>query len=146
MQAREAACFVAQRMRNSTYVNEIAEIANHKSLFPSQRSPSNLASGDAGLALMYSYLDACVADQDFDGLTQQYLRIAAQVLGGLARLSLLLWWHRRSGVYARAGQPGRKTLSAHADPLTPGLVQANPHPPVATARRRCGRGPSVILI
>ena len=65
-------------MRNPTYVNEIAEIANHELLFPSQRSPSDLASGDAGLALMYSYLDACVADQDFDGMTQQYLRIAAQ--------------------------------------------------------------------
>ncbi len=78
MRAREAACFVAQRMRDPAYVNEIAEIANHESLFPSHRSPSDLASGDAGLALMYSYLDACIPDQGFDGMTQQYLRIAAE--------------------------------------------------------------------
>jgi hypothetical protein len=76
--AREAACFVAQRMRDPAYVNEIAEIANHESLFPSHRTPSGLASGDAGLALMYSYLDVCVPDQGFDGMTQQYLRIAAE--------------------------------------------------------------------
>ncbi len=76
--ACEAACFVAQRMRDSTYVNEIAEIANHEALFPSHRSPSDVASGDAGLALMYSYFDACMPGQGFDLVTQQYLRIAAE--------------------------------------------------------------------
>jgi lantibiotic biosynthesis protein len=78
VRAREAVCFVAGRMRDPVYVNAIAEIANRESLFPTQRSPSGLASGDTGLALMYSYLDACMPGQGFDGVTQQYLRIAAE--------------------------------------------------------------------
>ena len=75
---REAACFVAQRMLDPAYVHEIAEIANRGSLFPSRRLPSDLASGDAGLALMYSYFDVCMPGQGFDRVAQQYLRIAAE--------------------------------------------------------------------
>lgn len=76
--AHEAAFFVAQRLCDPAYVNKIAAIANEGALFPTYRSPSSLASGDTGLALMYSYLDACMPGQGFDGVTQQYLRIAAE--------------------------------------------------------------------
>jgi lantibiotic biosynthesis protein len=76
--AREAALFVAHCMRDPEYVKEIAEVAGQQSIYPVGWSPTDLASGDAGLALMYSYVDACFPGQGFDALNQQYLRIAAE--------------------------------------------------------------------
>ncbi len=76
-QARETACIVAQRMRDPAVVDGIAAIANSKALFPSPRVPTDLAWGNAGLALMYCYLDACLPSQGFDDSAQQYLRSVA---------------------------------------------------------------------
>lgn len=114
-QAREAACFVAERMRDPAYVNAIAAIANGEASFPTQRSPFGLASGDAGLALMYSYLDTCLPGQGFDGMAQQYLRIAAEgtrqfppavpsLFGGTAGLAFAL------GQASQGGRRYQRTL------------------------------------
>src|SRR5450755_5049895 len=75
--AQETACFVAKRMRNPEYVNEMAEIAKNQSASPSSWSPTDLGSGHVGLALMYSYVDACFPGQGWDAFAQQYLRSAA---------------------------------------------------------------------
>jgi len=75
--AREVALFVADRMRDPAYVKEMAEVTNQQSPYPSDWSPTSLGSGDVGLALMYSYLDACFPGQGWDTVTQQYLSIAA---------------------------------------------------------------------
>lgn len=75
--AKEAACFVAKRVRDPEYVKEMVEIAKKQSIYPSIWSPTDLASGDVGLALMYSYIDACFPGQGWDAFTQQYLRSAA---------------------------------------------------------------------
>jgi lantibiotic modifying enzyme len=75
--AQETACFVAKRMRNPEYVNEVAEIAKKQSTTPFMWSPTNLGSGHVGLALMYSYVDACFPGQGWDTFAQQYLRSAA---------------------------------------------------------------------
>lgn len=75
--AQKVALFVAERMRDPAYVKAMAEIARHQSIYPSTWSPTSLASGDVGLALLYSYFDACFPEQGFEALAQHYLSIAA---------------------------------------------------------------------
>jgi len=122
--AQEAALFVAERMRDPEYVKEMAEVARQQSIYPSDWSPADLASGDAGLALMYSYLDACFPGQGWDALTQQYLRIAAAgtrqstlvfpaLFGGTAGLALTL------SQASQGGKRYQKTL----DGLRKGLCE-----------------------
>lgn len=116
MQAQEAALFVAERMRDPAYVKAMAEVARHQSIYPSKWSATDLASGNVGLALMYSYFDACFPGQGFDDLTQQYLSIAAAetrrsalvfpgLFGGTAGLAFTL------SLASRGGKRYQKTLA-----------------------------------
>lgn len=85
--AQEAALFVAERMRDPAYVRAMAEVARKQSIYPSIWLSTDLVSGDVGLALMYSYFDACFPGQGFDALTQQYLSIMAMETRQLAFVS-----------------------------------------------------------
>lgn len=77
MRAQDAALFVAERMCDPAYVKAMAEVARKQSIYPSIWLSTDLASGDVGLALMYSYFDVCFPGQGFDALAQQYLSIMA---------------------------------------------------------------------
>jgi lantibiotic modifying enzyme len=71
---------IAERMRDREYVSAIMETARKRvsnAASPSLSSTVNLASGDTGIALMYSYLDACFPEQRWDALAQHYLQCAA---------------------------------------------------------------------
>lgn len=114
--AQEVALFVAERMRDPEYVRELAEIADKQSTYPSGWSPPDLASGDAGVALMYAYLDTCLPGQGFDTLNQEYLRLAAAgtrqstlyfpaLFGGTAGLAIAL------AASSRGGMRYQKTLA-----------------------------------
>jgi len=114
--ALEAGFFVAERMRDPEYVKKMAEVTRQQSIYASDWVPADLTSGDAGLALMYSYIDACFPGRGWDALTQQYLRIAAEgtrqstlvlpaLFGGTAGLALTL------SQASQGGKRYRKTLA-----------------------------------
>ena len=120
--AREAALFVAERMRNPEHVKALAVVTREQSLYPTDWSPADLGSGDAGVALMYSYLAACFPGQGFAALAQQYLRIAAAgtwqspllfpgLFGGTAGLALALT------ASSQGGKHYPKTLASLHDGL-----------------------------
>jgi lantibiotic modifying enzyme len=99
--AQEAALFVAQQMRDPEHVYEIADMARQQSRYPAGWFPPDVSSGGAGLALMYSYIEACFPGQGWNLLVQRYLRLAAAathdmpltnpvLFGGTAGLALTL--------------------------------------------------------
>jgi lantibiotic biosynthesis protein len=87
-QVEEVVFFVAERLRDreslkafmSFSEEEMAEIAEEQSTLPTPPSPwfpTDLGSGDLGIAFMYAYLDICFPGQSWDALAQRYLKIAA---------------------------------------------------------------------
>lgn len=110
--AQEAALYVAGRMGDPEYVKAMAEVAIKQSTYPSHWLSTDLGAGDVGLALMHTYMDACLPGQGFDALADRYLRVAAEgthqatltfpgLFGGTAGLAFTLMLASRGGIRYR---------------------------------------------
>ena len=95
---------LAGRLRDQHRVALAVAAAPHQTAFPlavGWLAPT-LGQGDAGLALICAYLDACFADEEWDRVGHSYLTIAAEgaervphlsagMFGGLAGLAFAGW-------------------------------------------------------
>jgi lantibiotic modifying enzyme len=75
---RDAALLIAEQMRDPEFVSETAILTGQRSIYPSSGWLATcLANGDAGMAMMYGYLEKCFPGQGWEALAQVYLRRAA---------------------------------------------------------------------
>ncbi len=113
---QEVACSVARRMRDPDFVHATAERAREQSIYPMGWSPSSLASGDVGLALLYEYMDRCFPKDGWGTHAQQYFGVAAAgtqqmgfpfpgLVGGTSGMALAL------SLASRGGKRYQKTLA-----------------------------------
>ena len=79
---------VAGRLRDPRQVRVQAEIASRQSDFAAYRRwrPSDVAQGDAGLALLFGYVDACLPGDGWDRRAHEYLSLAARDAQDLTRV------------------------------------------------------------
>jgi lantibiotic biosynthesis protein len=120
---------VAARLRDHHRVQLAAVTAPTQTAFPRtiHWQPTSLAQGDAGMALICAYLDACFPDQEWDRIGHRYLTAAAQGaeqapfqssglfsgLAGVAFSALSL---------SRGGSRYRRLLTAVNDALLPQIA------------------------
>jgi hypothetical protein len=101
---------VADRLRDPAKIRAATAAAARQTAFPKSVywSPHSTAQGDAGLALMCSYLGACFPDEGWDGTGHSYLTLAAQgaqsssylpvgLSAGLSGLAFAAWSLSREG-------------------------------------------------
>jgi hypothetical protein len=112
--AVEAALHVAARLRDPADAEAAAVAAAAQSQFPAFNhwfAPS-LAQGNAGLAVLWAYLDGCYPDRGWDVVGKRHLEIAARaaerassgtgMFSGLAGLAFAAWQLSRDGArYSR---------------------------------------------
>jgi lantibiotic biosynthesis protein len=96
---------VAARLRDRAQIEAANVAAAQQTAFPKSVywEPHGVAQGDAGLALMCSYLDACFPGEGWDVTAHRYLTLAAQgaehhsgylapgIFGGLSGLAFAAW-------------------------------------------------------
>jgi hypothetical protein len=101
---------VADRLRYPAKIGAATAAAARQTAFPQSVywAPYSTAQGDAGLALMCSYLGACFPDEGWDGTGHSYLTLAAQgaqsssylpvgLSAGLSGLAFAAWSLSREG-------------------------------------------------
>jgi hypothetical protein len=78
--AIQAALHVAQRLKQPGDAEKAAILAATQSEFPqfSHWSPPNLAQGNAGLCVLWAYLDACFPDEGWDTVGKTHLELAVK--------------------------------------------------------------------
>jgi hypothetical protein len=104
--AREA----ADRLRDPEQIEAATAAAARQTAFPESVywQPHGVAQGDAGLALMCGYLDACFPDEGWDATGHHYLTLAARgaalsgylptgLFAGLSGLAFAAWSLSRQG-------------------------------------------------
>jgi lantibiotic biosynthesis protein len=112
--ALRAAMHVAVRLREPGEAERAAALAAAQSEFPglAHWSPPGVAQGNAGLALLWAYLDDCFPGQGWDGTGKTHLEIAARsaeqapwhsigIFSGLSGLAFAAWQLSRGGVRYR---------------------------------------------
>ena len=113
--AVEAALHVAARLRVPGEAERAAALAAAQSDFPAfvHWSPPGVAQGNAGLAILWSYLDECFPGQGWDAEGRTHLEIAARsaeqsgwqgvgLFSGLSGLAFAAWRLSRGGArYSR---------------------------------------------
>ena len=103
-QAMQVARDIAERLRDQHRVGLAVAAAPGQTAFPLavRWLAPTLGQGDAGLALICAYLDACFSDEEWDRVGHNYLTIAAEgaerlphlsagMFGGLAGLAFAGW-------------------------------------------------------
>ena len=101
---------VATRLQDPNQIEVATAAAARQTAFPKsvRWEPYGVAQGDAGLALMCSYLDACFPDEGWDGTGHRYLTLAARgaesssylpvgLSSGLSGLAFTAWSLSREG-------------------------------------------------
>jgi lantibiotic biosynthesis protein len=101
---------VAARLRNRELIEAAATAAAQQTAYPQSVywEPHGVAQGDAGLALMCGYLDACFPDEDWDATAHYHLTLAARgaeqssylapaLFGGLSGFAFAAWSLSREG-------------------------------------------------
>ena len=78
--AIHAALHVAGKLTDPRAAEQAAAVASAQSQFPAfnQWCPPSLAQGNAGLALLWAYLDACFPDHGWDVVGRSHLEVAAR--------------------------------------------------------------------
>ncbi|MFD1545825.1 lanthionine synthetase C family protein [Nonomuraea guangzhouensis] len=135
---------VAGRMRDPRQVRVHAENASRQSDFAAYRRwrPSDVAQGDAGLALLFGYLDACLPGDGWDVCAHEYLSLAAHdaqdlthvrpsLFGGIAGVAFAAHSLSRDGSrYRRLLGELDRWLAPQAAQQARGLEQAGAGVPV----------------
>ena len=101
---------VATRLRERERVKAATVAAARQTAYPQSIywEPHGIAQGDAGLALMCSYLDACFPGEAWDATAHGYLTLAARgaeqsgyltpgIFAGLSGLAFAAWCLSRHG-------------------------------------------------
>jgi hypothetical protein len=108
--ALEAALHVAARLQDPSDAETAATAASAQSQFPAfnQWFAPSLAQGNAGLAVLWAYLDRCYPERGWDVVGKRHLEIAARaaertsygtgMFSGLAGLAFAAWQLSRDGV------------------------------------------------
>jgi hypothetical protein len=78
--AINAALHVAQKLREPGDAERAAALAATQSEFPqfSHWSPAGIAQGNAGLAVLWAYLDSCLPDEGWDAVGRIHLELAVR--------------------------------------------------------------------
>ena len=105
---------VAARFRDRERIEAASAAAGQQTAFPNsvRWEPYGIAQGDAGLALMCAYLDACFPAEGWDGAGHRFLARAARdaerqahlpvgLFGGLSGLAFAAWLLGRHGARYR---------------------------------------------
>src|SRR5688572_15823179 len=95
---------VATRLRDRELIEAANAAAARQTAYPQSVywEPHGIAQGDAGLALMCGYLDACFPDEGWDATAHSYLTLAARgaersgylaagLFSGLGGLAFAAW-------------------------------------------------------
>jgi hypothetical protein len=125
---------VAARLQDREQIEAANAAAARQTAYPQSVywEPHGIAQGDAGLALMCGYLDACFPDEGWDATAHRYLTLAARgaersgylatgLFGGLSGLAFAARYLSRNGTRYQ------KLLTAIEEPLlsqTLGLADA----------------------
>ncbi|MEP6600707.1 MAG: lanthionine synthetase C family protein [Nitrospirota bacterium] len=109
--AIRAALHVANRLKDPDAAEQAAASAAAQSQFPAfaHWSPPSIAQGNAGLGLLWAYLDSCFPDQGWDRVGKAHLELAARsaergpslgtgMFSGLSGLAFAAWQLSRDGV------------------------------------------------
>ncbi|HEY6988595.1 MAG TPA: lanthionine synthetase C family protein [Bryobacteraceae bacterium] len=113
-EAIEKALVTAHRLAVPERVEQAAREARRETMFPLSIhwTPHSLAQGHAGLALLYSHLDACRPNENWDRIGHEYLLLAAQdaarysdlhisLFAGLTGVAFAAWRLSRGGTRYR---------------------------------------------
>lgn len=107
---------VAMRLHDEKRLGTAYDLAIQQSQFPHliRDHPSRISAGNAGLASLYSALDACFPGDGWDGAGHRQLELAAQTLGtrdvtdqklslfsGLSGMAFATWLSSRNGARYR---------------------------------------------
>jgi class I lanthipeptide synthase len=129
--AIHAALHVAGKLTDPRAVEQVAAIAASQSEFPAfnEWCPPSIAQGNAGLGLLWAYLDACFPDQGWDIVGKTHLEVAARsaerspsfgtgLFSGLSGLAFAAWQLSRGGVrYRRLLATLDKAIAGDTIPL-----------------------------
>jgi hypothetical protein len=108
--ALDAALHVAARLEDPSAAEAAAAAATAQSQFPAfnQWFAPSIAQGNAGLAVLWAYLDRCYPDRGWDVIGKRHLEIAARaaertsygtgMFSGLAGLAFAAWQLSRDGL------------------------------------------------
>jgi hypothetical protein len=108
--ALRAALHVASKLEDPAAVVEAASAAAAQSRFPDFNHwlPPSLAQGNAGLGLLWAYLDACLPGTGWDAIGKRHIEIAARaaerssfgtgMFSGLGGLAFSAWQLSRGGL------------------------------------------------
>lgn len=109
-----AALHVANKLKDPRAAEAAAASATAQSQFPAftHWSPASIAQGNAGLGLLWAYLDSCFPDQGWDTVGKTHLEIAVRsaeqgpslgigMFSGLSGLAFAGWQLSREGVRYR---------------------------------------------
>jgi lantibiotic biosynthesis protein len=101
---------VATRLREPDRIEAATVAAARQTAYPKSVywEPHGVAQGDAGLALMCGYLDACFPDEGWDAIAHRYLTLAARgaersgylatgLFSGLSGFAFAAWYLSRNG-------------------------------------------------
>ena len=110
-EALRAALHVAERLQDPTSALRASQAANSQSHFPAftHWSPPSIGQGNAGLCLLWAYLDECFPGQGWDVTGKSHLEIAGRaaemspnlgisLFAGLSGLAFAGWQLSRGGV------------------------------------------------
>jgi lantibiotic biosynthesis protein len=120
--AIQAALHVATRLRDPGDAETAAAAATAQSEFPefSQWFPPGIAQGNAGLGVLWAYLDCCFPEEGWDAVGKAHLEVAARaaetanwlpagMFSGLSGLAFAAWQ------LSRGGQRYRRLLASLDD-------------------------------
>jgi len=112
--AIQAALHVAARLKDPADAERAASVAAAQSQFPqfSHWSPPSVAQGNAGLSLLWAYLDTCFPDEGWDRVGRTHLELAARgaervpsldpgLFSGLSGVAFAGWQLSRDGARYR---------------------------------------------
>jgi lantibiotic biosynthesis protein len=130
-EALHAALHVAERLKDPTSATRAAAVANAQSQFPAftHWSPPSIGQGNAGLCLLWAYLDQCFPEQGWDITGKSHLEIAGRsaelssglgtgLFSGLSGLAFAGWQLSRDGIrYQRFLLSLDDTISSEATAL-----------------------------